>query len=142
MLELSCREIDTNRSWRLQFDIRSTTQTDLRRPRLGRASAKDLSTKRRSSLAAMRLCAYSANQRASSRETLMPELVQSLDNGQAPMADVGAAATLGNADGVRGRSAKVAGPRSPLAESWSATHCDPAMDLPSTTGASLKLGVQ
>jgi molecular chaperone DnaK (HSP70) len=29
VLELSCREIDSNRSWRLQFDIRSTTQTDL-----------------------------------------------------------------------------------------------------------------
>ena len=29
VLELSCRQIDLNRSWRLQFDIRSTTQTDL-----------------------------------------------------------------------------------------------------------------
>lgn len=29
VLELSCREIGTNRSWRLQFDIRSTTQTDV-----------------------------------------------------------------------------------------------------------------
>ncbi len=28
-LELSCRDIDSNRSWRLQFDIRSTTQTDI-----------------------------------------------------------------------------------------------------------------
>lgn len=27
-LELSCREVDGKRSWRLQFDIRSTTQTD------------------------------------------------------------------------------------------------------------------
>lgn len=29
VLELSCRQIDTNQSWRLQFDIRSTTQTDV-----------------------------------------------------------------------------------------------------------------
>jgi molecular chaperone DnaK (HSP70) len=29
VLELSCREIDTSRNWRLQFDIRSTTQTDI-----------------------------------------------------------------------------------------------------------------
>lgn len=28
-LELSCRDTGSNRSWRLQFDIRSTTQTDL-----------------------------------------------------------------------------------------------------------------
>ena len=28
VLELSCREVDSNRDWRLQFDIRSTTQTD------------------------------------------------------------------------------------------------------------------
>jgi molecular chaperone DnaK (HSP70) len=28
-LELSCREVDSNRSWRLQFDVRSTTQTDI-----------------------------------------------------------------------------------------------------------------
>jgi hypothetical protein len=28
-LELSCREVDGNRSWRLQFDLRSTTQTDI-----------------------------------------------------------------------------------------------------------------
>jgi molecular chaperone DnaK (HSP70) len=28
-LELSCREVDGNRSWRLQFDVRSTTQTDI-----------------------------------------------------------------------------------------------------------------
>jgi len=28
-LELSCREVDGKRSWRLQFDIRSTTQTDI-----------------------------------------------------------------------------------------------------------------
>lgn len=28
VLELSCREIDSKRSWRLQFDVRSTTQTD------------------------------------------------------------------------------------------------------------------
>ncbi|TWT65888.1 Chaperone protein HscA [Posidoniimonas polymericola] len=29
VLELSCHEIDAKRSWRLQFDVRSTTQTDL-----------------------------------------------------------------------------------------------------------------
>lgn len=29
LLELSCREVDCNRSWRLQFDIRSTMQTDV-----------------------------------------------------------------------------------------------------------------
>ena len=29
VLELSCREIDSSRSWRLQFDIRATTQTDV-----------------------------------------------------------------------------------------------------------------
>jgi molecular chaperone DnaK (HSP70) len=29
VLELSCREVDGLRSWRLQFDIRSTTQTDV-----------------------------------------------------------------------------------------------------------------
>ena len=29
VLELSCREVDSKRSWRLQFDVRSTTQTDL-----------------------------------------------------------------------------------------------------------------
>ncbi len=28
-LEISCRELDSARSWRLQFDIRSTTQTDV-----------------------------------------------------------------------------------------------------------------
>lgn len=28
-LELSCRDADSNRSWRLQFDIRSTTETDI-----------------------------------------------------------------------------------------------------------------
>lgn len=28
-LELSCREVDAKRSWRLQFDVRSTTQTDI-----------------------------------------------------------------------------------------------------------------
>jgi molecular chaperone DnaK (HSP70) len=28
-LELSCREVGGNRSWRLQFDVRSTTQTDI-----------------------------------------------------------------------------------------------------------------
>ncbi|WP_425397505.1 Hsp70 family protein [Aeoliella sp.] len=28
-LELSCRDADSSRSWRLQFDIRSTTQTDV-----------------------------------------------------------------------------------------------------------------
>jgi len=28
VLELSCREVDSRRDWRLQFDIRSTTQTD------------------------------------------------------------------------------------------------------------------
>lgn len=29
LLELSCREVGTKRSWRLQFDIRSTTQSDI-----------------------------------------------------------------------------------------------------------------
>jgi molecular chaperone DnaK (HSP70) len=29
VLELSCRQVDANQSWRLQFDIRSTTQTDV-----------------------------------------------------------------------------------------------------------------
>ncbi|QDU54983.1 hsp70 family protein [Aeoliella mucimassa] len=28
-LELSCRAVDSNASWRLQFDVRSTTQTDM-----------------------------------------------------------------------------------------------------------------
>ena len=30
ILELSCGEVDTNRRWQLQFDVRSTTQSDLR----------------------------------------------------------------------------------------------------------------
>ncbi|TWT32322.1 Chaperone protein DnaK [Posidoniimonas corsicana] len=30
MLELSCRSVDSQRSWRLQFDVRSTTETDLK----------------------------------------------------------------------------------------------------------------
>ena len=30
LLELSCREVDTKRAWQLQFDIRSTTQSDVR----------------------------------------------------------------------------------------------------------------
>ncbi len=29
MLELSCKEVDTSRVWQMQFDIRSTTQSDL-----------------------------------------------------------------------------------------------------------------
>ena len=78
MLELSCREIDTNRSWRLQFDIRSTTQTDL--------AAHDSDAEREgfvdeATLAACRerIARVFGDSASEPPRTLMPELVQVLE---------------------------------------------------------------
>lgn len=78
VLELSCREIDAPRSWRLQFDIRSTTQTDV--------AAHDSATEREgfvdeSALAACRerIERVFGESATEPPRTLMPELAQALD---------------------------------------------------------------
>jgi molecular chaperone DnaK (HSP70) len=78
VLELSCREIDTNRSWRLQFDIRSTTQTDLAAhdsdgEREGFVDEATLTACRE---VIVRVFGLSASEPP---KTLMPELVKVLD---------------------------------------------------------------
>lgn len=78
VLELSCREIDAPRSWRLQFDIRSTTQTDV--------AAHDSAAEREgfvdeSALAACRerIEQVFGDSATEPPRALMPELAQTLD---------------------------------------------------------------
>ncbi|WP_152096833.1 hsp70 family protein [Lacipirellula parvula] len=78
VLELSCREVDANRSWRLQFDIRSTTQTDL--------AAHDTAGEREGfvdepTLAACRerIAGVFAESGGTPPRELMPELVRALE---------------------------------------------------------------
>ena len=78
VLELSCRESDTNRSWRLQFDIRSTTQTDIAAhvadtEREGFVDESTLSSCRE------RIACVFGDSASEPPKTLIPELVQVLE---------------------------------------------------------------